>query len=119
MKRLTIATMTAAVALGLTAAAAQEATTFDIDVDADGRASYESFNRSFDKMGVYDEWDADRDGMLTRDEFNRGVFGRFDLDKDDYLNPDELTAAEDNFDATVKGGLRGAAAANAEDSPPD
>lgn len=102
-------TTAAALALALTATAgsAQEATTFDIDRDAEGRAAFENFNASFDGTGIYDAWDADADGMLSRDEFNRGVFGYYDADDDDYLNDEEILGmGEDRLfaDETVKAG---------------
>lgn len=117
MPRLT--TLAALTALGLAAGAeAQEATTFDIDRDPDGRASYESFNRAFDEAGLFDAWDADRDGMLTREEVNRGVFVLYDSDADDFLTGDEADRLIDEWDAPVKAGLHGTAQdSNDPDAP--
>lgn len=110
---------TAALALALSATAglAQEATTFDIDRDADNGASFESFNASFSELGIYSEWDANGDGMLDEDEFNRGVFSQFDSDDDAYWNEDEFNAMQNSdWDAPVKAGQHGAESEAAEDA---
>lgn len=85
-----ILTLTAATVALATSAMAQESTTFDMDEE--GRVSVESFTAGFDEMGTYDAWDADGDGMLSRDEFNQGVFTRYDADEDAYWNSDEVSA---------------------------
>ncbi len=58
--------------------------------DAEGRVTYDNFSEGFDTTGEYDRWDTDRDGMLSREEFNAGVYSRYDLDQDGVLNEDEM-----------------------------
>lgn len=92
----TTAASVLAVAL-VTSASAQEATTFDIDRSGDNNtASYEDFNKGFDQLGYYDSLDADGDGMLSRDEYNRAMFTRYDMDRDGWLNDDEIVGMQND-----------------------
>lgn len=101
--------MASALALGLaaTAAHAQDQHILQMEQDADGGASYESFGRTFDAAGLFDAYDADGDGMLTREELNRGVFASYDRDRDERLNTEETETLIDAWDAPVKAGLHG------------
>ena len=97
MRNLKLAATSMLAALVATGAMAQEATTFDIDRNPDtGMAAYEDFNVGFDRMGYFDQLDADRDGMLSRDEYNRAVFSRFDLDGDGMLNDEEIVGMQND-----------------------
>ena len=97
----TVYAISALAALGIgTAAVAQEATTFDFfaDTQTSEEIAYTDFNAALDESGMYDEWDADQDEALTRDEFNRGVWSRYDANQDDVLDADERgRAADEDF----------------------
>ena len=49
----------------------------------------DAFGDSYDASGDYDRFDANADGTIDRDEFNRGMFARFDADGDGMMNDDE------------------------------
>lgn len=92
-------TQTAAAALAFAAIGASGAQAMEqvdahqapwLTPNAEGRATYTDFSKGFDSTGEYDRWDADRDGMLSREEFNAGVYARYDLDQDGVLNEDEM-----------------------------
>lgn len=103
-------TLTAsALAFGLAATAAhgQDQHILEMERDADGGTTYESFGRSFADAGLFDAYDADGDGVLTRDELSRGVFASCDRDRDDYLSTEETETLIDAWDAPVKAGLHG------------
>lgn len=87
----TAAAATLALAVSAVAGSAQEATTFDVNRDDQGRAAFEDFNAGFDQMGTYDAWDADKDGMLSREEFNHGVWAYYDMNDDDFLDDTEMS----------------------------
>lgn len=97
----------AIVALAMSnAAMAQEATTFDLEYEGEG-AAFADFNASFDEYGAYDRWDTDADGMLSREEMNRGVFDLYDADRDGMLNEDEVVGMQEDrlfADETVQAG---------------
>ena len=96
MKSLLATAAAAALAVGMTAAQAQDnsdsddITDLNMEVDAEGGVTMDSFKSGFGDAGVFSEWDADADGMLSEDEFNAGVFGRYDADADGYWNADEF-----------------------------
>ena len=107
MTRTFITAAAAVVALGMTSATAQEATTFDLEYDAETGAAFDDFNASFDEWGAYDRFDADGDGMVTREEYNRGVFDMYDVDRDGMLSDDEVVGMQEErlfADETVKAG---------------
>ena len=52
---------------------------------------------------MFGSFDADRDGMLSEQEFETGVFGRHDRDADGVLGDTELLDAENDFGG---GGVR-------------
>ena len=45
------------------------------DVDLDGRLSRAEFEAGAERLGFFDEWDGDRDGRLSQAEFDDGVGG--------------------------------------------
>ena len=45
---------------------------------------------------VYVGWDTDEDGVISRDEFTRGIFVSYDVNQDDVLDADEITAARES-----------------------
>ena len=87
----------AALALGVGTAAAQQATTFDFfaDQNLENDVAYEDFNKAMEEGGMYEEWDANDDDTVDREEFNRGVWSRYDVNDDDVLDENERAAAGD------------------------
>lgn len=82
---------TLVLALSATAGLAQEHTTFDArgDLSKGDDLDYDTVGSAVDEWGVFDAWDADQDEMMTRDEFNRGLYSTYDLDNNQMLDPDE------------------------------
>ena len=70
-----------------------EHTTFDArgDLSKGDDLDFDTVGPAVDQWGVYDAWDADRDGNITRDEFNRGVYTTYDLDNNQMIDPDEYS----------------------------
>lgn len=64
----------------------------DLDINDDDRISAVEFNDYYLDGGVFDTWDADRDGFLDDDEFSSGLFDIFDDDDDEYIDDMEWEA---------------------------
>lgn len=106
MKKLTTMFAGAATALMLSVGASAAMEMGEWDTDGTAGISSEEFRTGFDGMGVYDRWDADKNGQLTEDEFNAGIgderreafntrftegaYGEWDGDDNGYLTEDEF-----------------------------
>ena len=80
-------------ALGMPAGAQDRAW----DQDGDGIVVEDEFSRDWRERDMFGSFDADRDGMLSEQEFETGVFGRHDRDADGLLGDTELLNAENDF----------------------
>lgn len=95
MKTLMMTTAAALIAAGSAYAA-------DVLVIVDGESmtmeQYRSTLAEPNDAYWFDAWDADRDGMLSRDEVNDAWFAQYDIDQDSLLSQDEVKAwNEDNL----------------------
>ena len=105
MKTLLMGTAAALFAAG-TAMAAE--TVVVIDTDGDGMISmgeYQAY-RTDRGRAWFDLWDADRDGMVSADEFDQGSWSFYDRDTDDFWSMDEKAAWEEDelrFDSMRSG----------------
>lgn len=67
------------------------------DLGLGNEIGFEEFDTGLEEnWDEYERWDADQNQMLTRDEFNRGVFDLFDADRDEVLNADEIATARES-----------------------
>ncbi len=66
------------------------------DKDGSGIIDRTEWDESFDNRGAYDRWDSNRDGTLSRDEFNQGVYTRYDRDQSGDMNDDEWSLWEED-----------------------
>lgn len=66
--------------------------------DADGNAgiNYTEWDAGFGDEGVFDDWDANDDNMLTDVEYNEGVFNSYDRNDDGMLDDNEWGLYEDD-----------------------
>ena len=82
-----------------TAALADNHTLMVGENDGEPGLSMDEFNEGYDASGDYDRFDADGDGMLSREEFNEGMFARHDRDGDGTLNEEETGMLNDVIEA--------------------
>ena len=59
------------------------------DENRDGQIEATEFNNDLRDRGVFTNWDADEDGVLSEDEFNEGVYGYYDEDDDGLFSENE------------------------------
>lgn len=64
----------------------------DWDTDHDLYVGEKEWDQGFTEDGVFDEWDHDGDGMLSREEFNSEIFRGYDLSQDRRLSLEEFKA---------------------------
>jgi hypothetical protein len=62
----------------------------DWDLNKDTGIDNSEFGTGFGKNGVYDNWDADHDGQLSRDEFNEGLFTGYDRNRNGRIEEPEF-----------------------------
>lgn len=85
----------------------------DYDADADGALSADEYYGYVSDVGIYSDWDADKDGFIEDDEF--GLLGLdddwtdWDVDRNDYLDSGEMydglfSAYDENEDGHWDGG---------------
>lgn len=68
------------------------------DTDTNQELSQDEWTQGFGETGIFDDWDANDDGMLEEDEFHEGVYSAYDQNDDDILDEDEFADyEEDNF----------------------
>ena len=61
-----------------------------LGVEAAGATSTDPFRQfGFGNDDWFNEWDADRNQMLSEDEFNRGAYGTWDANDDNVLDENE------------------------------
>lgn len=66
------------------------------DSDRSGDLSLDEWDAGFNEEGVYEEWDADRDGMLDGDEYSQGIFNRYDRNQDGIWDEEEYGTWQDD-----------------------
>lgn len=66
----------------------------DWDRDRDLYVSEKEWDEGFTEEGVFDAWDLDGDGTLSRMEFNSQLFRGFDVNRDRRLSLEEFGAFE-------------------------
>ncbi len=78
------------------------------DANSDGKVSKDEYQNSLSDAGVYSDWDADNDGLLTDEEFDEAGFDNdftaWDADNSDYLDAGEVYDGYfDSFDENENG----------------
>lgn len=84
--------MTTAAMLMMTGTALAE---MDWDANADNMIDENEFTEGFGG-GMFDDYDADADGMISRDEYGAGVFRTYDEDRDGMWSQTEAGVWEDD-----------------------
>lgn len=59
------------------------------DEDGNGELSDEEFLKGLDRLGLFDEWDLNDDGLVKEAEFAAGIFDRWDRNRNKVLSRDE------------------------------
>ncbi len=67
----------------------------DWDQNRDLYISEKEWDEGFTAEGVFDRWDRDGDGVLSREEFNSQLFRGFDLNRDRRLSLGEFGSFDD------------------------
>jgi Ca2+-binding EF-hand superfamily protein len=67
------------------------------DRNRDSQLDQDEFNAGATEAGIYDAWDTDGDGVISRDELRRGSFDTRDADRDSYLTNEEFQEIEYNL----------------------
>ena len=76
------------------AAAPASADLLSLDGDGDGLISLNEYGTYEDR--TYDTYDANRDGVIDRDEYRAGNFRRYDRDRDGMFNEEERARYEED-----------------------
>lgn len=67
------------------------------DANDDNMLDTEEYNAGIGEAGVYNEWDADGNGIYSENEVNNGLFGTWDNNGDGYLENEEYNQIGYNF----------------------
>ena len=59
------------------------------NTNGDGYLDTTEFNAGLGRTGLFNTWDADRNGMIAENEFGRGLFGRWDANRDQSVDANE------------------------------
>jgi hypothetical protein len=59
------------------------------DANGDGNLNEDEFNKGFSKLNFFTEWDEDKNGALSDDELGSGIFSQWDRNKNGLLSRDE------------------------------
>lgn len=59
------------------------------DQDKDNRLDSNEVKTLIEKTGLYSKWDADTDGKVSNEEFEKGTFAAYDDNSDGVINHDE------------------------------
>lgn len=70
----------------------------DWDDDGNGLLSAEEFKDGFGNDDIFNDLDANNDGLIDNNEFGDGMFDRLDTDGDGLLSDNELTDRNTIFD---------------------
>lgn len=81
-------------AAGLAAAPASADIFDDWDTDNDGLISEGEYTDALGPDDDFIDWDDDGDGMLSDNELNDGIYDRYDMNQDGYITRDEYDAVD-------------------------
>jgi Ca2+-binding EF-hand superfamily protein len=100
-----IALVATVAALGFTAPAIADTTGNGGDKDIyRSTMDFKTFSDSYGETGRFERIDANKDGVISRDEQMQYDFARFDADGDGGLNADEAGFMTKEYEAETAGG---------------
>lgn len=86
-----------ATAMAASAPAFAEMGDFDAwDKDNTGVVTMGEWDTGFDNDAMFTNWDSDKDGKLSDDEYGEGLFNAYDADSSGDWNEDEYNAFRDD-----------------------
>lgn len=66
------------------------------DADKSGSVDYHEWGNSFDHKGQFSNWDSDKNGTLSSEEYGQGLYNSYDRDKSGDWNEDEYNKFRDD-----------------------
>ena len=72
----------------------------DWDANSDQQIDREEFNSGMEASGVFDIWDGDASGSLDQTELREGLYGQMDSNQDQSVSMDEWNVHSETFGKT-------------------